>query len=151
MRPHDPQPSVELEGMGALPASAPLANPYVPFQRTGSEQYEPALAMVRGTLYPGLELPFMGMVNNDRKDSPLAQLMAMNFVLVELTEYLDTHPEDTEALEMFKKYARMYRDGREAYEANYGPLILTHAGGEKQFNWTKDPWPWDYDQKVGDE
>ena len=50
-------------GMGKLPAAAPLANPFVPFQADNPEQYEAKLGLVRGTLYPGLDLPFMGMVN----------------------------------------------------------------------------------------
>ena len=138
------------QGMGTLPASAALANPYVPFQRTGSKQYEPGYALIRGTLFPGLELPFMGMVNNDPKDTPVAELMAMHFVLVELNQYLDTHPEDREALEVFKKYAGQYRDRKASYEENYGPLCITEAGGTEKFNWIDGPWPWDYEQE-GDE
>ena len=45
---------------GVLPASAPLANPYVPFQRENPPRYEARKGMVRGTMYPGLDLPFMG-------------------------------------------------------------------------------------------
>ena len=42
---------------GRLPAMAPLANPYVPFQLEDPPKYEPRKALVRGTLYPGLDLP----------------------------------------------------------------------------------------------
>ena len=52
---------------GRLPAKAPLANAYVPFQSEKPPRYEARTAMVRGTLFPGLELPFMGMVNQKKK------------------------------------------------------------------------------------
>ena len=49
--------------MGKLPASAPLANPYVPFQLEQPPMYEARQGIIRGTMYPGLDLPFMGKVN----------------------------------------------------------------------------------------
>ena len=48
---------------GQLPSCAPLANPYVPFQQGGSKQYQTPKALVRGTIFPGLDLPCMGKVN----------------------------------------------------------------------------------------
>ena len=52
-------------GEGRLPAIAPLANPYVPFQMENPPKYESRKALVRGTLFPGLDLPFMGMINKN--------------------------------------------------------------------------------------
>ena len=76
---------------GRLPAMAPLANPYVPFQLEGPVRYEPRKAMVRGTLYPGLDLPFMGMVNqNNLPVTPLSEVQVLAFAVQELALYLDT-------------------------------------------------------------
>ncbi len=50
------------ERNGRLPATAPLANAFVPFQNENSPRYEARKGLIRGTLYPGLDLPFMGMV-----------------------------------------------------------------------------------------
>ena len=59
------------EGMlGRMPAMAPLANPYVPFQLENPPRYEARKGLIRGTLFPGLDLPFMGMVNTKEKQSP---------------------------------------------------------------------------------
>ena len=49
---------------GMLPACAPLANPFVPFQRDDPPVYAAAVGAVRGTLFPGLDLPLRG---QDRK------------------------------------------------------------------------------------
>ena len=67
-------------GEGRLPAMAPLANPYVPFQIENPPKYETRKGLVRGTLFPGLDLPFMGMVNkNELPVTPLTELQAMAF------------------------------------------------------------------------
>lgn len=39
--------------------SLPLAMAYVPMQKWG-EQYAPAVALERGTIFPELDLPFIG-------------------------------------------------------------------------------------------
>lgn len=132
------------EFTGILPENAPLANPYVPYQREGTRQYEPDQGLIRGTLFPGLDLPFMGMVNTKEKNTPLAELQAMSFALTELGMYLDTHRTDKEALALFEKYAKLYDEGVKEYERRCGPLQLRNAGGKDQFDWTKDPWPWEY-------
>ena len=46
-------------GDGRMPATAPLANPYVPFQDEDPPKYEARMGLIRGTLFPGLDLPFM--------------------------------------------------------------------------------------------
>lgn len=129
---------------GRLPASAPLANPYVPFQLEDPPKYEPPKAFVRGTLFPGLDLPFMGMVNKNEKPlTPLTELQTMAFVLQELALYLDTHRDDAEALQMYRQYQALYEKGRQAYEKMCGPLnhmSITEGG----YRWLDDPWPWEY-------
>ena len=131
-------------GYGRLPASAPLANPYVPFQLDDPPKYEPRTAIVRGTLFPGLDLPFMNMVNQKELPvTPLTELQALGFVLHELALYLDTHRDDKEALEVFHSFQRMYTKGREKYEKECGPL--THMSPmENGYSWLDDPWPWEY-------
>lgn len=131
-------------GEGRLPASAPLANPYVPFQREDPPKYEPRKALVRGTLFPGLDLPFMGMVNKQEKAvTPLTELQTMAFVIQELALYLDTHRDDLEALEMYRKYQKLYDEGRETYEKMCGPLNhMSKSDGS--YRWLDDPWPWEY-------
>lgn len=131
-------------GEGRLPALAPLANPYVPFQMENPPQYEPRKALVRGTLFPGLDLPFMGMINkNERAVTPLTELQSMAFVLQELALYLDTHRDDKEALEVYRAFQEMNRRAKIAYEKEFGPL--THMSQtEGPYRWLDDPWPWEY-------
>lgn len=129
---------------GRLPATAPLANPYVPFQMENPPKYESRKGLVRGTLFPGLDLPFMGMVNkNELPVTPLTELQAMAFGIQELALYLDTHRDDKEALELYQTYQKMYAEGRNTYEKMYGPLNhMSQTTGE--YKWLDDPWPWEY-------
>lgn len=131
-------------GEGRLPTVAPLANPFVPFQIENPEIYETRKGLVRGTLFPGLDLPFMGMVNkNELPVTPLTELQTMAFAIQELALYLDTHRDDMEALELYRTYQRMYAEGKAAYEKMCGPL--NHMSiGDGAYKWLDDPWPWEY-------
>ena len=131
-------------GEGRLPLTAPLANPYVPFQQENPPRYEPRKAFVRGTLFPGLDLPFMGMVNKNEKPlTPLTELQTMAFAIQEIALYLDTHREDEEALSVYRSLQEMYERGREEYEKECGPL--THLSvTDGKYRWLDDPWPWEY-------
>ena len=131
-------------GQGRLPAVAPLANPYVPFQLENPPKYEPRKALVRGTLFSGLDLPFMGMFNkNEQPITPLTELQCMAFALQDLALYLDTHSDDKEAFELFETLQKMNKEAKATYEKEYGPLTLLSPmdGG---YRWIDDPWPWEY-------
>ena len=138
-------------GEGRLPAMAPLANPYVPFQIEGPVRYEPRKAMVRGTLYPGLDLPFMGMVNqNNLPVTPLSEVQVLAFAVQELALYLDTHPEDMEALELYRQYQQLYQKVSQAYEQKKRPLNHAAPGQGDTYAWLDDPWPWEYAANKGE-
>lgn len=132
-------------GSGDLPNCAPLANPYVPFQQENAQTYQAGTGIVRGTLYPGLDLPFMNLVNKQElSPSGLHQLQAYQFAIQELGLYLDTHKEDQEALELFNQYVERYEAALQRYEDERGPLYQMGAGMDGTYRWTEGPWPWDY-------
>ena len=134
------------EGMnGRLPAMAPLANPYVPFQLENPPRYEARKGLIRGTLFPGLDLPFMGMVNTKEKNiTPKTELQVMAFAIQELALYLDTHRDDREALELYQSYQESYHKLLQEYTRSCRPL--NHRGPTKGncYQWLDDPWPWEY-------
>lgn len=131
---------------GRLPACAPLANPYVPYQQNNPATYPAKNGVVRGTLFPGLDLPFMGMVNETPlDDTPLHELQALGFAITELGLYLDTHRDDREAFELFQSYAKLHKEGKKAYEKRFGPLTMVAAAEGESYDWMRDPWPWEYE------
>lgn len=133
------------DNSGTMPSCAPLAVPYVPFQQTGSKKYNQSEALNNGTLFPGLNLPFKAKAKaTDVVNGPLAELQALEFVLLELGLYLDTHQGDKEAFALFQQYAALEKEGRARYEAMYGPLTLTATAADESYTWLKDPWPWNF-------
>ena len=132
-----------MEGM--LPVSAPLANPHVPFQRENPPRYDARKGIIRGTMHPGLDLPFRGMVNNRQlPETPLSELQVLGFALHDLALYLDTHRDDKEALEVYRNYQRIYHKGMMDYNADCTPLAHGMPTDSKEYNWLHDPWPWEY-------
>ena len=75
--------------------------------------------------------------------------MALGFAMHELGLYLDTHQNDTEALQLFEQYSKLYQEGRQAYEAQYGPLQQMQGASDGSYVWLQDPWPWDYVEAGG--
>lgn len=133
------------KGQGRLPAMAPLANPYVPFQMEDPPKYEARKALIRGTLFPGLDLPFMGMVNQVEKPvTPKSELQVLGFAIQELALYLDTHPDDKDALTLYRQYQKLYHEGMMLYTKDCGPLSHAAAGEGQRYNWIDDPWPWEF-------
>ena len=136
---------------GTLPANALLAVPFVPFQRNNPPVYSNEDALVRGTLFPGLDLPFMNAVNksNPYAGTPLGEIMALDFAKKELNLYLDTHKDDKEAFEMLKSIISLSKEAKKRYVKLYGPLQIDDLEYSDEYNWTNDPWPWEFCENSG--
>ncbi|MBQ7624099.1 MAG: spore coat protein CotJB [Clostridia bacterium] len=65
------------------------------------------------------------------------------FALYDAALFLDTHPNDTEALAYFNKCKEDYNEASKAYGSAAGPLTMYQANGTDSFNWLKTPWPWE--------
>lgn len=125
-------------------AEQKLAIASVEFQGSNSPTYDAENSLAQGTLFPALNLPFRLAINGTAVPvTPLTELQALGFVLVELNLYLDTHPNDKEAFAMFQKYAALEEEGRKLYEAKYGPLTSAASASQGQYTWTHGPWPWE--------
>jgi len=134
--------------LGSLPDNAPLAAAYVPLQRSVEPAYESMEALSRGTLFPGLDLPFMNIVNSDLKPCPKTELMAICFAAQELGLYLDTHREDKEAFDMYQTVLALKKEAHERYVKLCGPVMREDMLGMNSYAWLNDPWPWDYQTQM---
>lgn len=134
---------------GYLPQCAPLGMSYVPMQASAAPAYEPNQALLRGTLFPGLDLPFMNVVNKGKlTGTPLGELMALDFVIKELNLYLDTHKDDMEAFQTLQSTLALYEEGKTRYVKKYGPITIRDLKHADHFSWICDPWPWDYQENM---
>ena len=132
---------------GTMPACAGLAVSYVPMQQRNAKRYDQSDALSNGTLFPGLNLPFhLKTAGSNLPDSdPLTEVQALEFVVLELGLYLDTHPDDTEAFTLFRQYTAMEKAARSAYESKYGPLYRM-ADTDSRMRWLEGSWPWCYEK-----
>ena len=88
-------------------------------------------------------------MNNRSKMTDQQQLYhdigVIDFVVVEMTEYLDTHPTDREAMEYLNHYVRMKNQAMQEYAMKYTPLRISDAQFCKkgEWEWATTPWPWE--------
>ena len=137
------------KGLGKLPDCGPFAVPFVAKQETAAPRYSDLHALDYGTLFPDLNLPFHLKINPaELADTPLNQLRALDFVILELGLYLDTHPYDAEAFGLFQNYVALEKTARENYVAQFGPLQQQDAAQDGGYTWVKGPWPWQYSEEV---
>jgi len=64
------------------------------------------------------------------------------FAADEARLFLDTHPEDRQALEYYRKKMELYHQAVDRYEQQFGP-ILPESAGNNGWQWAKCPWPWE--------
>ena len=73
----------------------------------------------------------------------LKKLQSYNFAAYDMLLYLDTHPSDKKAFEMFKELVSKTRKLKSEYEKSYGPLTPYNAANFDTFTWLESPWPWE--------
>lgn len=75
------------------------------------------------------------------KQKLLREIQQCQFAVVEANLYLDTHPQDQEALSYFQTHQQKLMESVTEYEKKYGK-IQTDANGKSRWAWVDDPWPW---------
>lgn len=106
------------------------------------EIFQSESALRAGTLFPELHKPLNGYCPYDGNCGTCAQAAA--FAAWELRLYLNTHPNDEEALKLFRKLCK------EAEGENYATTFLTDECCADSWSWVKNPWPWEYDCHCGE-
>ncbi|MCD7944585.1 MAG: spore coat protein CotJB [Clostridia bacterium] len=82
-------------------------------------------------------------MNAEKCERLLYCVQMYGFVLDETRLFLDTHPENRQALEYYKKYSSLYRDAVAEYEAARGPLTTqSEAVTGDTWMWSCGGWPW---------
>ena len=69
------------------------------------------------------------------------KIRSLSFAIVELAEYLDTHPDDKKALALHREYANALHELKEEYQKIYGPLTFDFPCNK--WRWIEEPWPWE--------
>lgn len=110
---------------------------------------DPKEGWMRGNLFANLYDQYknykpMELDPKGERETLLYQVMQYKFALIELNLYLDTHPMDTEALNLYNKYLEIEKQMCKKYESMYAPLSLDSEDLENNnWKWIKSPWPWE--------
>ena len=83
--------------------------------------------------------------NNGSSDMSCKELMRAimeaDFVAQDLKLYLDTHPDDTRALELYREAVRQYKACKATFEDTFYPLNATAAGRNGTWDWFDGTFP----------
>ena len=67
----------------------------------------------------------------------------VSFAVDDLLLFLDTHPDDVEAIKAFHHYSDIRRNALQVYSDQYGPLTIVTADHRQDvWNWALLPMPW---------
>ena len=77
----------------------------------------------------------------ESKTEMLNRIRCLDFAIVELAEYLDTHNDDKKAINLHKEYATELHDLKNKYQKIFGPLNIYFPCNK--WRWIEEPWPWE--------
>lgn len=77
------------------------------------------------------------------REQMLYDIGIVSFVVTELVLFLDTHPDDTRAIQYFNHYNNIRQQMLKEFAENYYPLTLDSAMADNQFTWGMAPLPWE--------
>lgn len=104
---------------------------------------------IRGNMFSNLFQPYTAgepfrLNPQSENEDLLNKLRATNFAGLDLGLYLDTHPDDAEALRLFNQYRIESTQLETEYERRCGPLTLhSNALNAYPWAWIMSPWPWE--------
>ncbi len=77
----------------------------------------------------------------ETREEMIQNIRSLDFAVVELAEYLDTHADDEKALCLHREYATKLHELKEKYQKVYGPLTINFPCNK--WRWLEEPWPWE--------
>ncbi len=75
----------------------------------------------------------------------LRRIQELNFAIVDIVLYLNTHPEDRDALRLHNELSQNYHQLVEEYQRRYGQLYANYPDADYPWPYVNDPWPWEID------
>ena len=85
------------------------------------------------------------------REQLLNRINQVSFAVNEMTLFLDSHPDNEEALAYMEEKSALRREALEEYARRFGPLTIDTANDtcSRSFEWVSQPWPWEPLRKGG--
>ena len=78
---------------------------------------------------------------NRIRQEMIKQIKCLNFAVIELGLYLDTHHDDKQAICLHREYTKQLKELKDKYQRVYGPLSIYYPC--RKWRWIESPWPWE--------
>ena len=78
----------------------------------------------------------------DERNQLLEQIRLASFGINEMNLFLNTHPNDGNALAHYQRYKSMRDQAWRIYTNKYGPLTTYDSEDNSYWSWVDGPWPW---------
>lgn len=81
------------------------------------------------------------------RETLLNELTSLDFIAVDMGLYLNTHPNESEAIVAYDRVIAAADAVRAKYEEEFGPLcsFRSYAADTQNWQWKNEPWPWQDD------
>lgn len=143
-----------------------LAIASIPMQPWGAT-YDGPQALKRGTIFQDLDMPFFAADNpgapnaccetsgaadprQQEREALMLQIYQISFVADDLRLYLDTHPQDAQALDMLKSNLTQRKQLLKSFAQKFYPLTMDCMADTDPANanagcycWQEGPMPWE--------
>ena len=70
-------------------------------------------------------------------------IMMLGCCAVDMMLYLDTHPDDEEALNYFNQCTALYNAAKQSYQEQFGQLNAFSEQERSSWDWNTAPMPWE--------
>ena len=80
---------------------------------------------------------------NSEREKLLNMFSAAQFAVWETHIFLDTHPNNVEAMKKLKEFKEKAKNLRMQYEEKFGSITADDLYGNYRTQWLNDPWPWE--------
>lgn len=75
----------------------------------------------------------------------LKQITAVDFMIEDLHLYLNTHPEDQNAIVKYNTFVMQSQALKQQYQNFFGMLSEHNSFSHSPWQWINEPWPWKYE------
>lgn len=79
----------------------------------------------------------------NEKNRLMRKIQMLDFMLIDLSLYLDTHPECANVIEYYNKYRQIRNQVYDEYVSKFGSFVMTNQEPTDRWDWVNNPWPWE--------
>lgn len=119
------------------------------FNQDKINNFQPYKGFIRGNLFIDLYNPYKSetpiqIIPQNEQAKLLTTLNSLEFAMNDLQLYLDVHPSNNEALNIFNEYRHLYNESLYNYQKQYGAITINSESMlKKPYSWINSPWPWE--------